>query len=52
MVNKKRLILHKTGYVYGKKHDYDLYKNTHPSTPPAIELYMDLGYEGVEDTYS
>lgn len=48
MVNKKGIILHKTGHVNGKKHDYDLFKKEPPPPlPPDVEIDMDLGYQGV-----
>src|SRR5438067_9996065 len=33
MVNSEGLILHKTGYKKGRRHDYDIYKHNHPVTP-------------------
>ena len=51
MVNKKGLILHKTRHVRGRKHDYELFKDTHPSVPPEVETDMDLGYQGVEKDF-
>lgn len=50
MVNTKGLILHKTGYTKGRKHDYDIYKHNHPLTPPQVENVFDLGYLGVAHT--
>jgi hypothetical protein len=54
MVNTKGLILlHKTGYKKGRKHDYyDIYKHNHPVTPPPqVENIFDLGYLGVEKDF-
>ncbi len=51
MVNTKGLILHKTGYKKGRKHDYDIYKHNHPVTPPQVENIFDLGYLGVEKDF-
>ncbi|HET7345674.1 MAG TPA: hypothetical protein VFJ05_07370 [Nitrososphaeraceae archaeon] len=52
MVNTKGLILHKTGYKRGRKHDYDIYKHNHPVTPPQVENVFDLGYLGVEKDFT
>ena len=51
MVNTKGLILHKTGYKKGRKHDYDIYKHNHPVTPLQVENIFDLGYLGVEKDF-
>jgi hypothetical protein len=51
MVNTKGLILHKTQYKKGRKHDYDVYKNNHPITPTQVENLLDLAYLGVENDY-
>ncbi|MDI6917864.1 MAG: transposase [Thermoplasmatales archaeon] len=49
MVNKKGVILHKTRYVNGKKHDYTLFKKKPPPPlHPNVEVGMDLGYLGAE----
>jgi hypothetical protein len=37
VVNSEGLILHKTRYKRGRKHDYDVYKNNHPITPIQVE---------------
>jgi hypothetical protein len=52
MVNTKGLILHKTGYKKGRKHDYDIYKHNHPITPPQVENIFDLGYFGVQKDFA
>ena len=36
MVNNRGYILHKIGYKKGKRHDYDIYKKDHPSTPKEV----------------
>jgi hypothetical protein len=51
IVNKKGLILHKSKSVKGSKHDYELYKETHPSIPPDVELDGDSGYQGMEKDF-
>lgn len=51
ITNKKGLIIHKTRYRHGKKHDYQVWKDTHPSVPPDVELDMDLGYQGMKEDF-
>lgn len=51
LVNKKGLILHKTRYERGSKHDYSIWKKTHPKIPPNIEVDTDLGYQGIQKDY-
>jgi hypothetical protein len=51
MVNSEGLILHKTEYKKGRKHDYDVYKSNHPITPLQVENVLDLGYMGVQNDY-
>jgi hypothetical protein len=52
MVNKKGEILHKSNkHKKGKQHDYSVYKDEHPITPPQVENYYDLGYYGIEKDF-
>jgi DDE superfamily endonuclease len=51
MVNSEGLILHKTEHKKGRKHDYNIYKNKHPTTPPQVENFLDLGYMGVQNDF-
>ncbi len=51
MVNKDGLVLHKTGHERGRKHDYSIYKENHPETPPEVENVFDLGYLGVKKDF-
>ncbi len=51
MVNNHGYILHKAGYKKGRKHDYDVYKNTHPVIPKEVVNVVDLGYLGVETDF-
>ena len=51
MINKKGLILHKTGHDNGKRHDYDVFKKKHPIVPPDVEIILDLGYQGIEKDF-
>lgn len=37
MANKLGLILHQTCHAKGRKHDYAVYKDKHPVTPPQVE---------------
>ena len=47
-VNRDGLIIHKTGHVRGRKHDYDLFKGNHPKLPNGVNGAFDLGYQGVK----
>lgn len=51
IINKKGLIIHKSRHTKGRKHDYELYKETHPSIPPDVEVEVDLGYQGIEKDF-
>jgi hypothetical protein len=51
MVNNHGFIIHKVGYKKGRRHDYDIYKNNHPSTPKQVVNVIDLGYLGVEKDF-
>ena len=51
ITNKKGLIIHKTGYVNGKKHDYELFKKKHPPIPHDVELNGDSGYQGIQKDF-
>ncbi len=51
MVNKKGVIIHKTPYARGRRHDYDLFKDCHPVVPPEVEVGMDSGYQGVQKDF-
>ena len=35
MVNSEGTILHKTGHDRGRMHDYEIFKNKHPTTPAS-----------------
>lgn len=52
MVTKRGIIIHKTKYKKGHRHDYYVYKNNHPVTPKQVVGVFDLGYIGVEKNYS
>ena len=51
MVNGEGTILHKTGHKRGRIHDYEIFKNNHPTTPPQVENVFDLGYMGVKNDF-
>ncbi len=51
MVNGEGTILHKTGHDRGRIHDYEIFKNKHPTTPPQVENILDLGYMGVQNDF-
>jgi hypothetical protein len=51
MVNSEGTILHKTGHDRGRIHDYEVFKNKHPTTPPQVENILDLGYMGVQNDF-
>ncbi len=53
MVNNRGLVIHKSGYKKGKRHDYDIYKENHPVVTPKQVMVnvFDLGYLGVEKDY-
>jgi hypothetical protein len=52
MVNNQGLILHKTRHKKGKKHDYGVYKHSHPVTPSQVEsVVVDLGYLGIQKDF-
>lgn len=50
-VNKLGLILHQTRHDRGRKHDYAVYKDKHPVTPPQVENIVDLGYKGADKDF-
>ncbi len=52
MVNKEGKILHKSNqHKKGRQHDYTVYKDEHPITPPQVKNYFDLGYYGIENDF-
>ena len=51
MVNSDGTILHKTGHDRGRIHDYETFKNNHPTTPLQVKNVLDLGYLGVKDDF-
>jgi len=51
MVNSEGTILHKTDHDRGRIHDYEIFKNKHPTTPLQVENVFDLGYMGVKNDF-
>ena len=51
MVNNHGLIIHKLWYKRGCRHDYNIYKNSHPVTPKQVVNVVDLGYLGIEKDF-
>ncbi|HET7390992.1 MAG TPA: transposase family protein [Nitrososphaeraceae archaeon] len=51
MVNSEGVILHKTGHERGRIHDYEIFKNKHPTIPLQVENVLDLGYMGVQNDF-
>jgi hypothetical protein len=51
MVNNRGVIIHKTRFKKGCRHDYNIYKNNHPATPKQVVNVFDLGYLGVEKDF-
>jgi len=50
-VNRDGVILHMTRHARGRRHDYDLFKQSRPVLPPGVRLGVDLGYDGIKDEY-
>ena len=52
MVNNHEFIIHKTGNMKGRRHDYSIYKENHPLTPKQVVNVVDLGYlVGIEKDF-
>src|SRR5437763_9164361 len=48
MVNSEGIILHKQAMIREERiHDYEIFKNKHPTTPLQVKSVLDLGYLGV-----
>ena len=41
MVNNLSIILHKTGHKKGRRHDYKIYRESHPVTPKQVVNVFD-----------
>jgi hypothetical protein len=51
MMNGLGLILHQTGHDRGRKHDYAIYNDKRPVTPPQVQNVADLGYKGADKDF-
>jgi hypothetical protein len=52
MANNLGFIIHKTGHRKGRRHDYNIYNNNHPTTPKQVIVNVfDLGYLGIEKDF-
>jgi DDE superfamily endonuclease len=49
--NNHGIIIHKSKYNQGSRHDYDIYKENHPLVPKQVINVVDLGYLGVEKDF-
>jgi hypothetical protein len=50
VTSEGNILLHKTGHDRGRTHD-EIFKNKHPTTPPQVENFLDLGYMGVQNDF-
>jgi DDE superfamily endonuclease/Helix-turn-helix of DDE superfamily endonuclease len=50
-VNKDGLIVHKTNHARGRRHDYDIFKRSHPSLPEKVAPVVDSGYQGIQNDF-
>lgn len=50
-VNKNGLVIHKTPHARGRRHDYAVFKGSHPELPPRVRAGVDLGYDGVQSDF-
>ena len=50
-VNSKGLIVHRTNHARGRRHDYDIFKHSHPDLPQKVTPVVDLGYDGIQNDY-
>ena len=46
-VNVSGLMVHKTRHAAGRRHDYSVFKRSHPRLPERVTLGVDLGYDGI-----
>lgn len=50
-VNENGLIVHKTNHARGRRHDYDIFKQSCPSLPKGVRPGVDLGYDGIQSDF-
>lgn len=51
-VNSNGLITHKTAHARGRRHDYDIFKQSHPELPKDVRPVVDLGYDGIQNDFA
>ena len=51
MVNKHELIIHKANHKKGRRHNYDVYKENHPTNIKQVVNVVDLVYLGIEKDF-
>lgn len=50
-VNQDGLMVHKSPHAAGRRHDYSVFKRSHPHLPREVRLGVDLGYDGIRRDY-
>jgi hypothetical protein len=45
------LIVRKTNHARGRRHDYDVFKQSHPDLPEGVRPGVDLGYEDIQNDF-
>ena len=50
-VNREGLIVHRTNHARGRRHDYDIFKQSHLTLPPRVKPGVDLGYDGIQKDF-
>jgi len=51
IVNNHGIIIHKTNHKKGRRHEYDIYKVTHPITLKKVLNVVDIWYLGIEKDF-
>jgi hypothetical protein len=50
-VNGNGAIVHKSNHARGRRHDYDVFKGSHPSLPEKVRPVVDSGYQGIQNDF-
>jgi hypothetical protein len=50
-VNQNGAVIHKTKHARGRRHDYDIFKDRHPTLPNGVRPETDLGYYGIQNDF-
>lgn len=50
-INLSGEIIHKPPHSPGKPHDYKIFKTKHPVLPDGLQSFVDLGYEGMKNSF-